>query len=100
MLVSSILDCIVFTSLYINSFLQQGKESTELSRGALCQDHFFAIVFIFSGIFLVNYAAMNSAANVSYSTGLLLLTFPDTLSLLDHVRLEQQKMVLSKLGPL
>ncbi|KAK6779558.1 hypothetical protein RDI58_021742 [Solanum bulbocastanum] len=68
-----------------SSIVQQGKESTELSRGALCQDHFFAIVFIFSGIFLVNYAAMNSAANVSYSTGLLLLTFQDTLSLLDQV---------------
>ncbi|KAK4353293.1 hypothetical protein RND71_028811 [Anisodus tanguticus] len=68
-----------------SSIVQQGKESTELSRGALCQDHFFAIVFVFSGIFLVNYAVMNSAANVSYSTGLLLLTFQDALSLLDQV---------------
>nr|XP_016480143.1 PREDICTED: ethylene-insensitive protein 2-like [Nicotiana tabacum]XP_016480144.1 PREDICTED: ethylene-insensitive protein 2-like [Nicotiana tabacum] len=68
-----------------SSIVQQGKDSTELSRGALCQDHFFAIVFIFSGVFLVNYAVMNSAANVSYSTGLLLLTFQDALSLLDQV---------------
>ncbi|XP_060201541.1 ethylene-insensitive protein 2.2 [Lycium barbarum] len=68
-----------------SSIVQQGKESTELSRGALCQDHFFAIVFVFSGIFLVNYAVMNSAANVSYSTGLLLLTFQDALSLLNQV---------------
>ncbi|CAN4121533.1 unnamed protein product [Withania somnifera] len=68
-----------------SSIVQQGNKSTELSRGALCQDHFFAIVFVFSGIFLVSYAVMNSAANVSYSTGLLLLTFQDTLSLLDQV---------------
>nr|AAR08678.1 EIN2 [Petunia x hybrida] len=68
-----------------SSIVQQGKESTNLSRGALCQDHFFAIVFVFSGIFLVNYAIMNSAANVSFSTGLLLLTFQDSLSLLDQV---------------
>lgn len=68
-----------------SSIVQQGRESTELSRGALCQDHFFAIVFVFSGIFLVNYAVMNSAANVSYSTGLLLLTFQDALSLLNQV---------------
>ncbi|KAM3341148.1 ethylene-insensitive protein 2 [Capsicum galapagoense] len=68
-----------------SSIVQLGKESTKLSKGALCQDHFFAIVFIFSGIFLVYYAMMNLAANVSYSTGLLLLTFQDTLSLLDQV---------------
>lgn len=94
MLVRSILDYLVFTSIY-KFFLQQGKESTELSRGALCQDHFFAIVFIFSGVFLVNYAVMNSAANVSYSTGLLLLTFQDALSLLNQVGLNQRKMVMS-----
>ncbi|CAN4117074.1 unnamed protein product [Withania somnifera] len=68
-----------------SSIVQQGNRSTELSKGALCQDQFFAIVFVFSGIFLVSYGVMNSAANVSYSTGLLLLTFQDTLSLLDQV---------------
>ncbi|KAJ6699160.1 SOLUTE CARRIER PROTEIN FAMILY 11 MEMBER [Salix purpurea] len=55
------------------------------SKGALCQNHFFAILCIFSGIYLVNYVLMNSAANVFYSTGLVLLTFPDAMSLMEPV---------------
>ncbi|XP_073274204.1 ethylene-insensitive protein 2.1-like [Primulina huaijiensis] len=63
--------------------LTQGKLS--LSKGTLCQDHFFAIICIFSGIFLLNYMLMNLAANVLYSTGPVLLTLQDALSLLDQV---------------
>ncbi|KAF9680269.1 hypothetical protein SADUNF_Sadunf06G0103700 [Salix dunnii] len=55
------------------------------SKGALCQNHFFAILCIFSGIYMVNYVLMNSAANVFYSTGLVLLTFPDAMSLMEPV---------------
>ncbi|GAB2300603.1 Ethylene-insensitive protein 2 [Dionaea muscipula] len=45
----------------------------------------FAIVTIFSGVSLVNFLLINSAANVFNSAGLVLLTFQDALSLMDQV---------------
>lgn len=54
-------------------------------KGLRSQDNFIISLTISSGIFLVNYVLMNSAANVSYSTGLGLLTFQDAMSLLDQV---------------
>lgn len=68
-----------------SSMVQQNQGSTQVSKGALCHDHLYAIACVFSGIFLVNYVLMNSAANVFYSTGLDLLTFQDALSLMDQV---------------
>ncbi|CAH9105106.1 unnamed protein product [Cuscuta europaea] len=68
-----------------SSIIQQEQTSKRISRGALCQDHFFAIVSIFSGIFLVNYMLLNLAASAFYNTGLVLLTFHEALSLLDQV---------------
>lgn len=61
----------------------QGSEP--VSKGSVCVDHLFAISSVFSGIFMVNYVVMNSAANVFYSSGLDLLTFQDALSLMDQV---------------
>nr|URM60574.1 ethylene-insensitive protein 2 EIN2 [Gymnema sylvestre] len=66
-----------------SSVVQKDKQSTDVPKGALCHDHFWAVLCIFSGIFLVNYLLMNSAANVFYTTGL--LNFQDALSLLDQV---------------
>ncbi|KAA8516551.1 hypothetical protein F0562_016943 [Nyssa sinensis] len=68
-----------------SSIVQQDLGPPNVSKGALCHDHFLAILCIFSGIFLVNYVLMNSAANVFHSTGLVLLTFQDALSLMDQV---------------
>ncbi|KAM7531730.1 hypothetical protein LguiB_035140 [Lonicera macranthoides] len=68
-----------------SSIVQQDLGATNVSKGTLCQDHFIAILCIYSGIFLVNYVLMNSAANVFYRTGLVLLTFQDALSLMDQV---------------
>ncbi|PWA69885.1 NRAMP family [Artemisia annua] len=68
-----------------SSIVQQNQGSTQVSKGALCHDHLFAIACVFSGVFLINYILMNSAANVFYSTGLDLLTFQDALSLMDQV---------------
>lgn len=65
-------------------FLQQEQGRTSISKETRCHDHLFAILCIFSGIFLVNYVLVNSAANVFYSTDLL-LTFQDVLSLMDQV---------------
>nr|XP_043609124.1 ethylene-insensitive protein 2-like [Erigeron canadensis] len=73
-------------NIYLHSsIVQQNQGLTQVSKGALCQDHLFAIACIFSGVFLVNYVLMNSAANVFYTTGLDLLTFQDALSLMDQV---------------
>ncbi|KAK6146999.1 hypothetical protein DH2020_017911 [Rehmannia glutinosa] len=67
-----------------SSIVQQDQGQTNVSKGALCHDHFFATLCIFSGIFLVNYMLMNLAANVFYSSGLISLTLQDALSLLDQ----------------
>lgn len=76
---------ITFWNLISLIFLQQHQGPPNISKGALCLNHFFAILCIFSGIYLVNYVLMNSAANVFYSTGLVLLTFPDAMSLMEQV---------------
>ncbi|KAI3683802.1 hypothetical protein L1987_84317 [Smallanthus sonchifolius] len=68
-----------------SSMVQQHQGPTQISKEALCQDHLFAISCVFSGIFVINYILMNSAANVFFSTGLDLLTFQDALSLMDQV---------------
>ncbi|XP_059646869.1 ethylene-insensitive protein 2.2-like isoform X2 [Cornus florida] len=68
-----------------SSIVQQDLGPSNVSKGSLCHDHLVAILCIFSGIFLVNYVLMNSAANVFHSTGLVLLTFQDALSLMDQV---------------
>jgi ethylene-insensitive protein 2 len=68
-----------------SSIVQQDQRPANVSKGTLCHDHFLAILCIFSGIFLVNYVLMNSAADVFHSTGLALHTFRDTLNLMDQV---------------
>lgn len=68
-----------------SSFVLQHQGNQNISKDALCYDHFFAILCIFSGIYLVNYVLMNSAASVFNSTGLVLLTFPDAMSLMEQV---------------
>ncbi|XP_024983176.1 ethylene-insensitive protein 2-like isoform X2 [Cynara cardunculus var. scolymus] len=72
-------------NFYLHSSMVQNQGSTQVTKGDLCHDHLYAIACVFSGIFLVNYVLMNSAANVFYSTGLDLLTFQDALSLMDQV---------------
>lgn len=75
--------------------MQQDQVSRRISKGALCQDHFFAILSVFSGIFLVNYVLLNLAASAFYSTGLVLLTFHEALSLLDQVKFDNQAYLFS-----
>lgn len=66
-------------------FLQQELGALNASKGLMSHDHLFAILGVFSGIFLVNYVLMNAAANEFYSSGLVLLTFQDALQLMDQV---------------
>lgn len=68
-----------------SSIVQKNQGPEQVSKEILCLDHLFAISGVFSGIFIVNYVLMNSAANVFYSTGLELLTFQDALFLMDQV---------------
>ncbi|KDP29130.1 hypothetical protein JCGZ_16519 [Jatropha curcas] len=68
-----------------SSFVMQYQGRQNISKDALCYNHFFAIVCIFSGIYLVNYVLMNSSASVFNSTGLVLLTFADAMSLMEQV---------------
>lgn len=75
-------------NFYLHSSIVQKQQKQGLenvSKNILLHDHFCAILCIFSGIFLVNYVLLNSAANYFYSTGLVLLTFQDAISLLDQV---------------
>lgn len=69
----------------MNSLLQQSTSSSDVEKSSLCQDHLFAIFGVFSGLSLVNYVMMNSAANVFHSTGLVVLTFQDAMSLMEQV---------------
>ncbi|XP_071705515.1 ethylene-insensitive protein 2.2-like [Rutidosis leptorrhynchoides] len=68
-----------------SSIAQQNQGAEQVSKGPLCFDHLFAICGVFSGIFLVNYVLMSSAANVFYNSALDLLTFQDALSVTDQV---------------
>ncbi|OWM69708.1 hypothetical protein CDL15_Pgr025557 [Punica granatum] len=74
-------------NFYLHSALvrQQNHVEANISKETLCHDHFFATFCIFSGVFLASYMLMNSAANVFYSTGLVLLTFQDALTLVEQV---------------
>ncbi|KAJ6407444.1 hypothetical protein OIU84_010859 [Salix udensis] len=59
--------------------------SSTYGMSLISHDNFCWITFEICGIYLVNYVLMNSAANVFYSTGLVLLTFPDAMSLMEPV---------------
>ncbi|GMI71236.1 ENHANCED RESPONSE TO ABA3, CYTOKININ RESISTANT 1, ORESARA 2, ETHYLENE INSENSITIVE 2, ORESARA 3 [Hibiscus trionum] len=73
-------------NFYLHSFIvQQHQGPPNISKSALCHSHLFAILCAFSGIYLVNYVLMNSAANVFHSEGLVLVTFQDAMSLMEQV---------------
>ncbi|KAG0481307.1 hypothetical protein HPP92_012165 [Vanilla planifolia] len=55
---------IMVHNFYIHSSVVQQRRSSNVSIGNLFQDHFFAILIIFTGIFLVNYVLISSAAAV------------------------------------
>lgn len=69
----------------MNALLQESTSSSDVDKNSLCQDHLFAIFCVFSGLSLVNYVLMNAAANVFHSTGLVVLTFQDAMSLMEQV---------------
>ncbi|XP_010490796.1 PREDICTED: ethylene-insensitive protein 2-like isoform X3 [Camelina sativa] len=77
---------IVPHNFYIHSyFAGESTSSSDVDKSSLCQDHLFAIFGVFSGLSLVNYVLMNAAASVFHSTGLVVLTFHDAMSLMEQV---------------
>ncbi|WOL15320.1 protein ETHYLENE-INSENSITIVE 2 isoform X1 [Canna indica] len=72
-------------NFYIHSsIVQQQKTFLNVPVGALLHDHFFAILIIFTGISLVNYVLINSAAAVFGSTDIE-LNFHDVSLLMDQI---------------
>lgn len=73
-------------NFYIHSYFAGGStSSSDADKSSLCQDHLFAIFCVFSGLSVVNYVLMNAAANVFHSTGLVVLTFQDAMSLMEQI---------------
>ncbi|KAF0907484.1 hypothetical protein E2562_017411 [Oryza meyeriana var. granulata] len=70
-------------NFYIHSSVVQGQKRSAFAVGALFHDHLFSVLFIFTGIFLVNHVLMNSAA--AESTNTLLLTFQDVVELMNQI---------------
>ncbi|URE16190.1 ethylene-insensitive protein 2 [Musa troglodytarum] len=67
-----------------SSIVQRQRRLPNATMGALFHDHFFAIVFIFTSIFLVNYVLINSAAAFFNSTDIV-FSFQDVSLLIDQV---------------
>lgn len=73
-------------NFYLHSSLVQWRqESTTTSKDALCHNHFWAIICVFSGLFLVNNVLINVAANEFYSVGFVLTTFQDAMLPMEQV---------------
>lgn len=73
-------------NFYIHSaIMQQQERQSNVALGALFHDHFFAILFIFTGIFLVNYVLITSAAAVFGNTDVVALNFQDVSLVMDQI---------------
>ncbi|KAJ0966328.1 hypothetical protein J5N97_027466 [Dioscorea zingiberensis] len=76
---------IMVHNFYIHSsVVQKQRRQPNVAMGTLFHDHFFAILSIFTGIFLVNYVLMNSAAAV-FSNIDVVLNFQDVNLLMDQI---------------
>ncbi|XP_052108584.1 ethylene-insensitive protein 2 isoform X1 [Arachis duranensis] len=73
-------------NFYLHSSIVQWHQGpTNISKDALCHNHFWAILCVFSCLYLVNNAVMSTSANEFHSMGLVLLTFQDALSPMEQV---------------
>ncbi|XP_066309251.1 protein ETHYLENE-INSENSITIVE 2-like [Miscanthus floridulus] len=69
------------------SYVQVQRRSSVHTLGSLFHDHLFSILFIFTGIFLVNYILLSSAADESSDT--LVMNFQDAMEVMHQVQLEE-----------
>ncbi|KAL6893712.1 hypothetical protein ACP4OV_007810 [Aristida adscensionis] len=75
---------IIVHNLYTHSSVVQiHRRSPVLTLGSLFHDHLFSILFIFTGIFLVNYVLLISAADESSNT--MALNFQDAMELMHQI---------------
>ena len=65
------------------SFVQVQRRSPAPTLGSLFHDHLFSILFIFTGVFLVNYVLLSSAADES--SNITLVNFQDGIELMNQV---------------
>lgn len=73
-------------NFYIHSsIVQQRGGHSNVSLGALFNDSFFAILFIFTGIFLVNYVLITSAAATFCNTDVVALNFQDVSLIMEQI---------------
>lgn len=63
--------------------MQVQRRSHVLTLGALFHDHLFSILFVFTGVFLVNYLLLSSAAVESSNNTI--LTFHDVVELMNQM---------------
>uniref|UniRef100_K4AKJ2 Uncharacterized protein n=1 Tax=Setaria italica TaxID=4555 RepID=K4AKJ2_SETIT len=77
---------IIAHNFYTHSSFVQVQRSSVVTLGSLFHDHLFTILFIFTGIFLVNYILLSSAADESSAT--MVMNFQDAMELMHQVSLK------------
>lgn len=74
---------IIAHNFYVHSSVVQVQRRSVLTLGGLFHDHLFSILFIFTGVFLVNYVLLSSAVVESSNT--MILTFQDSVELMNQI---------------
>lgn len=74
--------------------MQVQRRSLAPTLGSLFHDHLFSILFVFTGVFLVNYVLLSSAADESGN--ITLVSYQDGIELMNQVR----SISVSLSGPL
>jgi len=80
-----LLICSLLIWLYVNqlSYVQVQRRSLAPTLGSLFHDHLFSILFVFTGVFLVNYVLLSSAADESGN--ITLVSYQDGIELMNQV---------------
>ncbi|CAL4935431.1 unnamed protein product [Urochloa decumbens] len=75
---------IIAHNFYVHSsVVQVQRRSPAPALGSLFHDHLFSLLFIFSGVFLVNYVLLSSAADES--SNIILSSFQDGIELMNQM---------------
>ncbi|PUZ37470.1 hypothetical protein GQ55_9G122200 [Panicum hallii var. hallii] len=75
---------VISNKFYVHSsMVQVQRRSPAPTLGSLFHDHLFSILFIFTGVFLVNYVLLSSAADES--SNITLVNFQDGIELMNQI---------------
>ena len=80
---SALASCIIVNSDIILSCVQVQRRFRSHTFGSLFHDHLSYILFVFSGIFLVNYILLSSAVDESKTT--MAINFQDARQIMNQV---------------